>query len=146
MSSMTFTNEDFKTVGAQHIFFTCPPFNSWKSQKRVDTQGYEYLLTTFGDDHASHTISLRYLIINVETSYNILIGRPVLNELGVVVSTLYLAMKFPLIVGNIMTIQEFYVEILKIRKPREKQQGKHGCIYLLNNIELDPRTKEEQRP
>ncbi|RDX82662.1 hypothetical protein CR513_36514, partial [Mucuna pruriens] len=40
-------------------------------------------------------ISVLYTVVDVEASYNIIIGRPALNRLGVVVSIYYLCMKFP---------------------------------------------------
>lgn len=37
---------------------------------------------------------IKYLLIDVCTSYNILIRLPLLNELGAIISTLHLTMKF----------------------------------------------------
>ena len=37
---------------------------------------------------------IKYLLVNALTSYNILIGHPLLNELGAIFLTPYLAMKF----------------------------------------------------
>jgi len=34
------------------------------------------------------------MLVDTETSYNILIGRPFLNNLGVIISTPHLAVKF----------------------------------------------------
>ncbi|RDX93494.1 hypothetical protein CR513_24245, partial [Mucuna pruriens] len=60
------------------------------SDERVDTRGYVDLLTTFDDQNAMRTISIRYLVVNTETSYNTLIGRPTLNALAAIVSTPHL--------------------------------------------------------
>ncbi|RDX92093.1 hypothetical protein CR513_25828, partial [Mucuna pruriens] len=38
---------------------------------------------------------VQYLIVLVDTSYNVLIGRLVLNALGAIISTSHLVMKFP---------------------------------------------------
>ncbi|XP_020235392.1 uncharacterized protein LOC109815163 [Cajanus cajan] len=37
---------------------------------------------------------VKYLLVDANTSYNIIIGRPTLNQLGAMVSTLHLTMKF----------------------------------------------------
>lgn len=55
--------------------------------EQVKTRGYIDLLTTFGDGRQSRTILVRYVIVETSTSYNILIGRPSLNELSAIVST-----------------------------------------------------------
>ncbi|RDY08697.1 hypothetical protein CR513_07044, partial [Mucuna pruriens] len=62
--------------------------------ERVDTHGYINLLATFGDPCALRMISICYLIVEADTSYNVLISRPTLNTLGTIVSTLHLVMKF----------------------------------------------------
>ena len=46
------------------------------SGERVDTWGYIDLYTTLGEDkHLRQTIKIRYLIVDANTSYNILFGR-----------------------------------------------------------------------
>jgi len=93
--------------------------------ERVDTKGYIDLFTTFGDDSLSKTINVWYLLVNANTSYNILLGRPSINRLKVVVSTPHLAMKFPFVTGDIATVhvdkkiaQECYVASLKVEPTR----------------------------
>lgn len=44
------------------------------------------------------------MIVHAYTSYNILLGRPSLNALGIVVSTSHLTMKFSPDVENIITV------------------------------------------
>jgi len=44
------------------------------SVERVGTRGYIELYTTFGEGEASKTIKIRYLVIIVNTPYNILLG------------------------------------------------------------------------
>jgi len=71
---------------------------------RVDTRGYIDLFTTFGDDYLSKTINIRYLLVNANTSYNILLGRPSINRLKAIVSNPHLAMKFPSVNGDIRIV------------------------------------------
>ncbi|RDX75257.1 hypothetical protein CR513_44884, partial [Mucuna pruriens] len=75
------------------------------SGERVDIRGYIDLLTMFGDEKAMITISVQYLVVTAKTSYNILIGRPTLNALRAMVSTLHLVMKFPSSIQQIMIVR-----------------------------------------
>jgi len=66
------------------------------SRERVDTKGYIDLHTRFGEpSRRQRTISVRYIVVDVNMSYNASLGRPSLNKLGAIVSTSHLAMKFP---------------------------------------------------
>lgn len=49
--------------------------------------GYIHLLTTLEDEKESKSIMIKYLLVDTHTSYNILIGRPSLNELDAINST-----------------------------------------------------------
>nr|KYP41405.1 hypothetical protein KK1_037239 [Cajanus cajan] len=75
------------------------------SGERVHTRGYVDLLTTFGTPPDSRRIMVRYLLVEAKTSYNIIIGRPTLNQLGAVVSTPHLSMKFPGSNGRIISVR-----------------------------------------
>jgi len=52
----------------------------------------------------TRTIKIWYLIVDVHTSYNILLWRPSLNILGAVISTYHLTMKFLSTSGDIITV------------------------------------------
>jgi len=75
------------------------------SEERVDTKGYIDLYTRFGEEEEpkSKTIKIQYLLVDADTSYNVLLGRPSLNLLGAIVSTPHLAMKFPSLAGDNIT-------------------------------------------
>ncbi|XP_020239392.1 uncharacterized protein LOC109818356 [Cajanus cajan] len=73
--------------------------------ERVNTKGFIKLSTRFCFDEREHRdIQVKYIVVQANTSYNILLGRPSLNALGAIVSTPHLAMKFPSAKGNILTI------------------------------------------
>jgi len=74
------------------------------SGKQVSTRSYIDLHTVFREGTQTKTIPIRFLIVDVPTSYNVLLGRLFLNTLGVVVSTPHLAMKFPSPSGDILTV------------------------------------------
>jgi len=90
--------------------------------ERVDTRGFIDLYTKFGEPrHQNRVIKVRYLLIDANTSYNILLGRPLLDQLGAIVSTPHLAMKFPSSKGDIITVhvdqkttRECYVASLRM--------------------------------
>jgi len=62
-------------------------------------------MTTFGQGQLSRSFTIRYLIVDASTSYFTLIGRKTLNELGAIVSTLHLKMKFPTLTGEIVIVK-----------------------------------------
>jgi len=74
------------------------------SGEQVSTRGYIDLHIVFQDGTQTKTIPICFLIVDVPTSYKVLLGRPSLNTLGAVVSTPHLAMKFPAPSGDILTI------------------------------------------
>jgi len=74
------------------------------SREKFSTRSYIDLHTVFHDGAQTKTIPICFLIVNAPTSYNVLLGRPSLNTLGVVISTPHLAMKFPSPSGDILTI------------------------------------------
>ena len=61
----------------------------------MEVRGHVELRTTFSDGTSSHTINIRYLVVNVVSAYNMLLGRPSLNRLGAVASTRHMKMKLP---------------------------------------------------
>ncbi|XP_072056242.1 uncharacterized protein [Arachis hypogaea] len=63
------------------------------------------LYTTFGKGMKSRTLSIDYIVVDVASAYNTLIGRTTLNRLATVVSTPHLCMKFSTVEG-IATIKE----------------------------------------
>ena len=59
----------------------------------VEVRGYLELWTTFTDGATSCTEGIRYLVVNANSAYNILLGRPALNRLRVVSSMRHMKMK-----------------------------------------------------
>jgi len=125
------------------------------SGEQVSTRGYIDLHTVFRDGAQTKTIPIRFLIVDATTSYNVLLGHPSLNTLGVVVSTPHLAMKFPSPSGDILTIhcdqclaRECYMASLRPQLPI--QQTNHierppGSGIALSGDDLDPRVGRDVR-
>jgi len=72
---------------------------------QVEVRGHLELRTTFTDGTASRTESIRYLVSNASSAYNMLLGRPTLNRLGAVSSTRHMKMKVPNLAGKVITIK-----------------------------------------
>ncbi|GAU43838.1 hypothetical protein TSUD_371170 [Trifolium subterraneum] len=121
--------------------------------KQVEVMGHITLYTTFGEGEDAKTIKVRYLVVKTPfTSYNIIIGRPAFNVLGVVMSTLYLAIKYPLNNGKIGVVKgdqalarKCFESSLKIRhkpmkpsSPLESGERANG-INMVSITDMDPR-------
>ncbi|RDX91032.1 hypothetical protein CR513_27047, partial [Mucuna pruriens] len=61
----------------------------------VPIKGVIELETIFGENSGAKSIPVLCTVVDAEASYNIIMGRPTLNRLGAVVSTLHLCMKLP---------------------------------------------------
>ena len=72
---------------------------------QVEVRGYLELRTTFTDGTASRTESIRYLVVNANSTYNILLGRPAMNRLRAVASTRHMKMKLPDLSGRGIVIK-----------------------------------------
>ncbi|XP_068498200.1 uncharacterized protein [Phaseolus vulgaris] len=83
------------------------------ADNQVEVRGYLELRTTFTDGEASRTESIRYLVVNAHSAYNILLGRPALNRLNAVSSTRHMKMKLPDLSGKVIVIKSDQEEARK---------------------------------
>lgn len=67
---------------------------------------YVALEITCGEVTNATTIEVSYIIVDALLRYNIILGRPFMNVLGAVISTMYLVVKYPQIGRRVRTIQE----------------------------------------
>ena len=72
---------------------------------QVEVRGYLELRTTFTDGTTSRTESIRYLVVNSNSAYNILLVRPTLNRLRGVSSTRLMKLKLPDLSGRLIVIK-----------------------------------------
>ncbi|XP_014497027.1 uncharacterized protein LOC106758609 [Vigna radiata var. radiata] len=117
--------------------------------EQVDTKGYLDLWTRIGTERETEEKKVRYLLVDANTSYNVLIGRPCLNSFGAIVSTPHLTMKYPTAQGTICTVRadqkvarECYAAGLKMY-PRETRRRANSANVAM--ADLDPRTNTEDR-
>nr|XP_025702895.1 uncharacterized protein LOC112803626 [Arachis hypogaea] len=94
----------------------------------IQPLGYIPLHTTFVKGTRSRTLSIDYIVVNVSSAYNALIGQTTLNQLTAVVSTPHLCMKFPTPEG-IVTI-------------KGDQKLARCCYNESMNLKSEPRGKE----
>ncbi|XP_072074022.1 uncharacterized protein [Arachis hypogaea] len=101
----------------------------------IQLLGYIPLHTTFGKGNWSKTLSIDYIVVDVSSAYNALIGQTMFNQLTAVVSIPHLCMKFPTtegiatIKGDQKLARRCYNESLNLNgHPRGKE---------INTIELE---------
>lgn len=73
--------------------------------ERVETRGDVDLRASLGVDKNAKELKVRFLLVDAETSYNVLLGRPCLNAFGAIVSTPHLALKYPSDDGEVHTVR-----------------------------------------
>ena len=67
--------------------------------------GYVELMVTFDEDTTTRQVKVRFLVIDCPSLYNCILGRPTLEELNAVPSTVHLKMKFYSKRARVATIQ-----------------------------------------
>ena len=111
------------------------------SGERVLTLGSIQLVLTLGDSPCQTTTTVRFLIVDALSAYNILLGRPSLNVIRDVPSAYHMVIKFPtangvgMVRGDQRVARECYSALMK--------QKAVDTIYM---DELDMRDKVSIRP
>ena len=111
------------------------------SGERVLPLGSVQLVLTLGDPLCQATTTVRFLIVDAPSAYNILLGRPSLNAIRVVPSAYHMVIKFltangvGMVRGNQRIAREYYSASMK--------QNTVDNIYM---DELDMRDKVTTRP
>ncbi|XP_068486645.1 uncharacterized protein [Phaseolus vulgaris] len=95
----------------------------------IEVCGYLELRTTFTNGAASRTESIRYLVVNANSAYNILLGRPALNRLRAVSSTRHMKMKLPDLSGKVIVIRSDQEEARKCYENSLKT--KRGVVMVI---------------
>ena len=63
------------------------------------------MMTTSDQGKLSRSFTIIYLLVNANTSYFSLINRKTFHEVGAIVSTPHLTMKFPTLTREIVTVK-----------------------------------------
>ena len=96
---------------------------------QVEVRGYLELRTMFTDGTTSRTESIRYLVVNANSAYNILLGRLALNRLRAVASTRHMKMKLPDLSGRVIVIKSDQEEARKCYENSLKT--KRGVVMVM---------------
>ena len=111
------------------------------SRERVLPLGLIQLVLTLGDPPCQATTTVRFLIVDASSAYNMLLGRPSLNTIRAIPSSYHMVIKFPtangvgMVQGNQHVARECYSASMK--------QKTVDNIYM---DELDMRDKVSTRP
>lgn len=57
------------------------------------------LKTTCGEGEDAKAMEVSYLVVDIMSPYNIILGYPAINALGEAISTRYLVLKYPMLGG-----------------------------------------------
>jgi len=72
---------------------------------QVKVWEYVELRTTFSNENAATTITIKYIVVNTPSAYNLLLGRPSLNRLGEVPSSYHMKVKLPSPEEKVITLR-----------------------------------------
>ncbi|KAL0430404.1 UNVERIFIED_CONTAM: hypothetical protein Sradi_0666400 [Sesamum radiatum] len=90
----------------------------------VHPRGMISLPPTLGTFPLRKTCLLRFLVVDIPSAYNIILGGPTLNAFRAIISTYHMKIKFPVVRGvgeaqaNILQARRCYVEAIKRGKRR----------------------------
>ena len=111
------------------------------SGEKVLPLGSIQLVLTLGEPQCQATTTVRFLIVDAPSAYNVLLDRPSLNAIKVIPSAYHMVIKFPttnevgMVRGDQRVARECYSASMK--------QKQVDCIYV---DELDMRDKVNARP
>ncbi|RDY06096.1 hypothetical protein CR513_09967, partial [Mucuna pruriens] len=112
---------------------TCPRSLYGFTGKRVPILETVELETCFRERSVNKTIPVLYTVVDAPASYNIIIGRPALNNLGAIVSTKHLCMKFPM--GR--RVGSVWADTHSLRVERHASLDEVNAL----DLDLDPRSQ-----
>ena len=114
-------------------------------------RAYVELRTTFFDENATRTVTVKYIVLNTPSAYNLLLGRPSLNRLGTVTSTAHMKLKLPSPEGRVITMKldqkmarKCYENNLRNRRGTYKIITQMGGLGV--EIEIDPCNERRLKP
>ncbi|XP_068475177.1 uncharacterized protein [Phaseolus vulgaris] len=109
---------------------------------QVEMRGYIELRTTFTDRTVARTEKIKYLVVNVPSAYNILLGMPTLNRLGAVPSTRHMKLKLSSMEGVVITIKSDQKEARHCYENNLKQQRSVCHVTSMPPLGVDERRSE----
>ncbi|KAL0454832.1 UNVERIFIED_CONTAM: hypothetical protein Slati_0822400 [Sesamum latifolium] len=98
----------------------------------VHPRGMVSLPLTMGVGAARKTCMLKFLVVDVPSAYNIILGRPTLNAFQAVISTYHIKIKFPTlggvgeVQGDPLQSRKCYVEAVPKGQKRTSDEAHKG--------------------
>ncbi|KAL0291578.1 UNVERIFIED_CONTAM: hypothetical protein Sradi_7021100 [Sesamum radiatum] len=95
----------------------------------VHPRGMISLPLTLGTSPLRKTCILKFLIVDIPSAYNVILGRPTFNAFRAIISTYHMKIKFPMVggVGEAQTdtvqAHKCYVEAIKRGKKRMLEEA-----------------------
>lgn len=115
------------------------------SGEPVQVLGHWPMMTTFSNGENAKNILVRYLINNDASPYNVIMGRPSLNYLEEMFSTMYFTLKYPLKYGRVGIIKgdqgisrKCYKDSLKLKKKSHADESVNDDQVKFNLVDIDP--------
>lgn len=115
----------------------------------MDTRGYVDLRTRLGTWRDSEEKRVRFLLVEANTSYTVLLGQSCLNAFRAIISTPHLTMKYPFGKGTICTVRVYqrtarkcYDVGLKMFPQIVRRKNNRSGVVM---VDLDLRTNIEDR-
>ncbi|GKV01720.1 hypothetical protein SLEP1_g14261 [Rubroshorea leprosula] len=120
-------------------------------------EGVLTMNVAFGSGRNHVTLSVRFLVVKMASSFNVVIGRPTLTEIRAVVSQSHLCMKFPtpmgtaMLRGNQEVARHCYITSVTQPQKGKDQTPKANPKQILDNQQvmgveiIDNRLKDETR-
>ncbi|RDX78555.1 hypothetical protein CR513_41156, partial [Mucuna pruriens] len=93
---ITFSDEDYKETipHSDHPMVISVVIADYKVERVLVDQGSSANVLFWPAFRKMEKI--RFMVVNASMSYNVILGRPVLNQLRAIVSTVHLCMKYPI--------------------------------------------------
>nr|XP_027067682.1 uncharacterized protein LOC113693326 [Coffea arabica] len=113
----------------------------------VRPEGMITLMVTVGESPKCRTVPVNFAIVKEPSSYNMILGRPTLNALRAVCSTLHLSMKFPTsegvaeVLGDPEVARACYIATLK---GKEKLVAQTTCLEPWEPAEKEDRLETDE--
>jgi len=121
-----------------------------ESHHLVQVWGYLDARTTFGEGKEAKTINIGYMVVNVPSSYNILLERQTINKLRAVVSFVHMKVKYPTDSAKVGVIRVNQKSARKCYEGSSKNTRRCWQIdkeLVSSGVELDPMIDfEGERP
>lgn len=136
-------------LGSDQLVASPEPLYGFTGDAIISTRHIRLPLTVRESDLQA-TVMADFVIIDSPSAYNIIMGRPAMNDLNLVVSIRALAIKFPTlngigyVKGKQYSISHCYEEVLKIGLKEKKinmVSGGEARAFSSNGVshDLDPR-------